>query len=110
VNSTTSDIIEASADATGRPWSSSAPDVTDSRNIAVRPEVGIVVFDSRAPIGTGQGVYMSATARLLDSDETVRGIEAFSRRSVAHGGRAPGCGSTKPPPAADRTTVSPLTR
>ena len=82
MNPTTSDIIEASADATGRPWSSSAPDVTDSRNIAVRPEVGIVVFDSRAPIGTGQGVYMSATARLLDSDETVRGIEAFSRRRL----------------------------
>ena len=105
---TARDIIEASlylvlatADAAGRPWSSpvyfahigfteffwvSSPDVTHSRNIEVRPEVGIVVFDSGAPIRTGQGVYMSAAARLLEGDETARGIEAFSRRSVAHGG------------------------
>lgn len=102
------DIIEASrylvlatADATGRPWSSpvyfahigltefywvSSPDVTHSRNIAVRPEVGIVVFDSQAAIGTGQGVYMSAMARLLGQGEATEGMEAFSRRSVAHGG------------------------
>jgi hypothetical protein len=105
---TVRDIIEASrylvlatADTTGRPWSSpvyfahigfaqffwvSSPDVTHSRNIDVRPEVGIAVFDSQAAIGTGQGVYMSAAARLADDDETGRGIEAFSRRSVAHGG------------------------
>jgi nitroimidazol reductase NimA-like FMN-containing flavoprotein (pyridoxamine 5'-phosphate oxidase superfamily) len=82
---TARDIIEASlylvlatADAAGRPWSSpvyfahigfteffwvSSPDVTHSRNIEVRPEVGIVVFDSGSPIRTGQGVYMSAAAR-----------------------------------------------
>jgi hypothetical protein len=93
--------VLATADATGRPWSSpvyfahiglteffwvSAPDVTHSRNIAARPEVGIVVFDSGAAIGTGQGVYMSATARLLEGGETAAGLEAFSRRSVAHGG------------------------
>jgi Pyridoxamine 5'-phosphate oxidase len=105
---TVRDIIEASrylvlatADAAGRPWSSpvyfahigvaeffwvSSPDVTHSRNIAVRPEVGIVVFDSQAAIGAGQGVYMSATAKLLEYGETTPGIEAFSRRSVAHGG------------------------
>ena len=106
---TVSNIIEASrylvlatADAAGRPWSSpvyfahigfseffwvSSPDVTHSRNIAVRPEVGIVVFDSQVPIGAGQGVYMSAVAELLEGGQTVQGIEAFSRRSVAHGGR-----------------------
>ena len=105
---TARDIIEASrylvlatADAAGRPWSSpvyfahiglteffwvSSPEVTHSRNIAVRPEVGIVIFDSQVPIGAGQGVYMSAVARLLYGDETARGLEAFSRRSVAHGG------------------------
>ncbi len=107
---TISDLIEAShylvlatADAAGRPWSSpvyfahigsaeffwvSSPDVTHSRNIAVRPEVGIAIFDSHAAIGTGQGVYMSAVAGLIEDDaETARGIEAFSRRSVMHGGR-----------------------
>ena len=64
----------------------SSPDVTHSRNIAVRPEVGIVVFDSQVAIGAGQGVYMSAAATPVEGAETARGIEAFSRRSVAHGG------------------------
>jgi Pyridoxamine 5'-phosphate oxidase len=94
-------LVLATADAAGRPWSSpvyfahidlaeffwvSPPDVTHSRNIAVRPEVGIVVFDSQVAIGAGQGVYMSAVATLVEGGETARGIEAFSRRSVAHGG------------------------
>ena len=107
---TVRDIIEASrylvlatADATGRPWSSpvyfahigfaefywvSSPGVTHSVNIAVRPEVGIAIFDSQAAIGTGQGVYMSAAATLVEGGETARGIAAFSARSVAHGGQA----------------------
>ena len=95
-------LVLATADATGRPWSSpvyfahidfteffwvSSVHVTPSRNIAARPEVGIVVFDSQAAIGTGQGVYMSAVAKLLGTGEISSGIEAFSRRSVAHGGR-----------------------
>jgi len=95
-------LVLATADAAGRPWASpvyfahvgfteffwvSSPGVTHSRNIEVRPEVSIVVFDSQAAIGTGQGVYMPAVARLLDGDETAQGLEAFSRRSVAHGGR-----------------------
>jgi nitroimidazol reductase NimA-like FMN-containing flavoprotein (pyridoxamine 5'-phosphate oxidase superfamily) len=94
-------LVLATADAAGRPWSSpvyfahieltdffwvSSPEATHSRNIAVRPEAGIAIFDSQVPIGAGQGVYMSAVARLLDEDETARGLEAFSRRSVAHGG------------------------
>jgi hypothetical protein len=103
------DIIEASrylvlatADATGRPRSSPvyfahigfteflwvcSPEATHSVNIAVRPEVGIVVFDSQAAIGAGQGVYMSAAATLLEEGEVARGIEAFSSRSAAHGSR-----------------------
>ncbi|NEE02415.1 pyridoxamine 5'-phosphate oxidase family protein [Phytoactinopolyspora halotolerans] len=95
-------LVLATADATGRPWSSpvyfahigfteflwvSNPDVTHSRNIAGRPEVGIVIFDSRAEIGTGQGVYMSAVGELLEGDDVREGIDAYSRRSVAHGGR-----------------------
>jgi Pyridoxamine 5'-phosphate oxidase len=106
---TVRDIIEASrylvlatADAAGRPWSSpvyfahagfteffwvSSPEATHSVNIAVRPEVGIVVFDSQVAIGAGQGVYMPAVATLLKGGETAQAIEAFSGRSVAHGGR-----------------------
>ena len=97
---TVRDIIEASrylvlatADAAGRPWSSpvyfahtgfteffwvSAPDATHSRNIAVRPEVGIAIFDSQVAIGTGQGLYMSAIAKLLEDGETPRAISSPS--------------------------------
>lgn len=94
-------LVLSTADATGRPWASpvyfahigfteffwvSSPEVTHSRNIAERREVGIAVFDSHAPIGTGQGVYMPAVAEVLDGPGAARGIEVFSRRSVLHGG------------------------
>ncbi len=94
-------MVLATADETGRPWASpvyfansgyaeffwvSSPDATHSRNIAVRPQVGIVIFDSQVPIGTGQGVYMTAVAEELSGAELEREIEVFSRRSLAHGG------------------------
>ena len=40
------------------------------------------------PIGTGQGVYAEAVAACLSGAEVARGIALFSRRSLAHGGRA----------------------
>jgi nitroimidazol reductase NimA-like FMN-containing flavoprotein (pyridoxamine 5'-phosphate oxidase superfamily) len=88
------------ADGSGRPWVSpvyyahegyerfywvSSPEATHSRNIVARPEVAIVIFDSRAPVGRGQGVYMSALAEELSGDDLDRGIAIFSRRSEAHG-------------------------
>ena len=115
-------MVLATADGTGRPWSSpvyfahidfaeffwvSSPGVTHSRNIAVRPEVGIAVFDSQVAIGAGQGLYMPAAAKLLQDGETARGIEAFSRHSVAmairngrarRSGPAPACDSIRPLP------------
>lgn len=97
-------LVLATADADGRPWSSpvyfansgpaeffwvSSPEATHSRNIAVRAEVGIVIFDSSVAIGTGQGVYMSAVAQQVTADgDLARGIDVFSRRSLAHGGVA----------------------
>jgi len=88
------------ADEAGRPWVSpvyyavagyreffwvSSPEATHSRNLAARPEVAIVIFDSRAPVGAGQGVYISTTAEELEGDELDRGIGVFCRRSQAHG-------------------------
>src|SRR5215208_5307594 len=88
------------ADEAGRPWVSpvyyapagyteffwvSAPDAQHSRNLAARPEVSIVIFDSQAPIGAGQGVYVSAIAEELSGTELDRDIGVFSRRSQAHG-------------------------
>jgi nitroimidazol reductase NimA-like FMN-containing flavoprotein (pyridoxamine 5'-phosphate oxidase superfamily) len=96
-------MVLATADETGRPWASpvyfafsgyteffwvSSPEATHSRNIAVRPEVGIVVFDSKVPIGTGQGVYMPAVAEQIEGAELQRAIDVFSRRSLEHGGVA----------------------
>jgi len=104
------EIIESSlyltlgtADAEGRPWASpvyyaverhaefiwvSSPDATHSHNLGARPEVSIVIFDSRAPIGTGQGVYMTAVAEEVPQADTDRVLGIYSRRSQAHGGNA----------------------
>ena len=96
-------MVLATADEAGRPWASpvyfanagytellwvSSPEAIHSRNIARRPEVGIVIFDSRVPIGTGQGVYMTAIAEAVAPEGIERGIDVFSRRSRAHGGVA----------------------
>src|SRR5919112_6796163 len=96
-------MVLATADASGRPWAApvyfahsgyqeffwvSSPEATHSRNIAVRPQVSIVIFDSRVPVGSGQGVYMAASAEETSGDTLERGIEVFSRRSLATGGVA----------------------
>lgn len=96
-------LVLGTADAAGRPWTTpvyfahedyreyfwvSAPDRTHSQNIAARPAVAIVIFDSQARINTGQGVYLAATAEQVDDADVARGIELFSARSLAHGGAA----------------------
>lgn len=95
-------MVLGTADEAGRPWVSpvyyapasysefvwvSSPKATHSRNLATRPEVSIVIFDSQVPIGTGQGVYMRAAAEELAGPDRDRGIASFSRRSEEHGGR-----------------------
>ena len=66
----------------------SKPGARHSRNIAVRPEVGIVVFDSTVPISTGQGVYVDAVVdELTDSADLGHYLELFSDSTVARGGR-----------------------
>lgn len=67
----------------------SRPEARHSRNIAVRAEVSIAIFDSTVPIGAGQAVYMRALAELVeDPGEVERGIGIFSSRSLRHGGAA----------------------
>jgi uncharacterized protein YhbP (UPF0306 family) len=92
-------MVLATADEDGVPWASpvwfapdgytrflwvSREDTRHSRNLGVRPQLSIVIFDSSAPIGTGEGVYTDAVAELLTEPEPA--IEVFSRRSVAQGG------------------------
>ncbi|HET8872916.1 MAG TPA: pyridoxamine 5'-phosphate oxidase family protein [Gaiellaceae bacterium] len=102
------------ADTNGRPWVSpvwyapeayreffwvSYPDARHSRNVAARPEIAIVIFDSRAPVGSGQGVFMSAVAEQVADSELERGIGFFSRRSQLQGARAWRHADVQPPAA-----------
>jgi nitroimidazol reductase NimA-like FMN-containing flavoprotein (pyridoxamine 5'-phosphate oxidase superfamily) len=90
----------ATADGDGRPWAApvwyahqdytdflwvSRPGTRHSRNLASRPELAIVIFDSTVPVGGAQAVYVEALAEELVGAERERGIAIFSRRSQAHG-------------------------
>lgn len=82
----------ATADESGVPWASpvwyatedyraffwvSSAQARHSRNVAARPHVGIVIFDSQVPGGTGQGVYLSAAVQELAAAELDDGIVIF---------------------------------
>jgi hypothetical protein len=77
----------AAASPTQLLWGSD-PNARHSRNIAGRPEIGLVVFDSTAPIGGAEGVYMEAAAEQLTGVELERAIEIYSRRSQEVGAPA----------------------
>ncbi len=87
----------ATADADGQPWASpvwyapaeyrrffwvSSPAATHSRNLAVRPDLAIVIFDSHEA-GGWKALYMTAVAEELDDVDD--GIQIFSRRSIEQG-------------------------
>ena len=55
----------------------SSPDATHSRNLAQRPQVSLVIFDSRQPPGSGQAVYIAATAEELTGAEVARGLTVY---------------------------------
>ena len=58
----------------------SSPTAHHSMNLASRPEIAIVIFDSTAPIGQGQAVYLNAHASVVGEDELARRCaEAFAR-------------------------------
>jgi uncharacterized protein YhbP (UPF0306 family) len=105
-------LVLGTADEAGRPWASpvwyaheqyteffwvSSPEARHSRNLSTRPEVGIVIFDSRQPAGTGQGAYLSAVAAKLAGTDVDRGIGVFSRRSVTEGMREWTLADVQPP-------------
>lgn len=94
-------MVLATSNEQGEPWASpvyfahedyrqflwvSRPSRTHSQNIAVRPEVSIVIFDSSVPISSGMGAYCRATAEQVTGDDRISAMEAFSRRSLSHGG------------------------
>jgi nitroimidazol reductase NimA-like FMN-containing flavoprotein (pyridoxamine 5'-phosphate oxidase superfamily) len=88
------------ADGAGVPWVSpvwyapaeyreffwvSRPGTRHSRNLAQRPEVAMVIFDSHRA-GGWNALYLAGSGEELDDVEA--GIEIFSRRAVAQGLRA----------------------
>jgi hypothetical protein len=92
----------ATADGEGRPWASpvfyatadytefywiSAPAATHSRNLAQRPQLSIVIFDSGVPEGMGQAVYLSATAEQVPAEDLGRALAVYP------GPAEPGTGS-----------------
>jgi len=93
-------MILATADDRGTPWATpvwfanpdgrrflwvSSPTTRHSRNIASRPDVAIVIYDSRTAVADRQAVYAEATAHEVAEDELEEGIEIFSRESVSQG-------------------------
>lgn len=50
----------------------SSPDARHSRNLADRPAVQIVIFDSSVPVGAGECVYLAATAARVEDAELER--------------------------------------
>ncbi len=96
---TNSYMTLATADAEGHPWATpvwfahdgyrelywvSAPGARHSANLADRPELSIVVFDSTVAAGEGQAVYLTATAAEQTAD-LARGVAAIARKSAANG-------------------------
>jgi len=90
----------STADASGLPWVSpvwfatvdhrrffwvSDPDARHSHNLAARPELAIVIFDSTVAVGEAQPVYMSATAEVVPADELDEGLAVFAQGSEAQG-------------------------
>ena len=88
------------ADEEGRPWVSpvwfapvtyrellwaSSPEARHSRNLATRPEVAVVIFDSHR-VGAWSGLYLAGVAEELREVDDAIGV--YSRRSEAQGFRA----------------------
>ncbi|MCW6010798.1 pyridoxamine 5'-phosphate oxidase family protein [Micromonospora sp. CPCC 205371] len=68
----------------------SSPDAHHSANIAARPDIAMVIFDSTAAIGEGRAVYVEARAALVADDELAeRSAEAFARVAPGAKGFAP---------------------
>ena len=85
----------ATADRDGRPWASpvyytpdnggdfywvSRPDSRHSRNLTDRPEVGIVIYDSRVPLFAAEAVYLTAHAEQVGEPELERCADLFRGR------------------------------
>ena len=93
-------MVLGTADADGVPWVSpvwfasedgetflwmSKPGTRHSRNIAARPEMAIVIFDSSVDSADAAALYLSAVATELDGAERDAAVGVYSRVSEAQG-------------------------
>jgi len=102
----------ATADEHGRPWASpvwfatvdylefvwvSSPEARHSRNLALRPELAIVIFDSRQAPGTGEAVYLSARGGEVSEPDLDRCLDVYSTISQREGLAAWNRSDVEPP-------------
>ncbi|HEY2506464.1 MAG TPA: pyridoxamine 5'-phosphate oxidase family protein [Streptosporangiaceae bacterium] len=88
-------LVLGTADAEGRPWVTpvfyaahgehrvlwvSSPDSRHSRNISARPAVAITIFDSHAPIGKAEAIYLEATAEPVGNHAVAADLERLNTR------------------------------
>jgi nitroimidazol reductase NimA-like FMN-containing flavoprotein (pyridoxamine 5'-phosphate oxidase superfamily) len=93
-------MVLGTADEAGVPWVTplwyaqsdyrrffwvSSPDRRHSRNVRMRPEVSVVIFDSHVAVGGALAVYMSARAEELSGAELERDIALFDAAGQAQG-------------------------
>ncbi len=71
-----SPVYFATADYAAFYWMS-AKDAEHSRNIAQRPLISMVIFDSQVPPYHGRAVYLTATATELAGDDLVRALDIY---------------------------------
>jgi hypothetical protein len=99
------------ADEAGHPWVSpvfyaargyaefywmSSPEVAHSQNLARRPQVSIVIFDSQVVPGNARPVYMSAVAEMLSGADVDRGLDVYPG-AAERGGRPVNADELQPP-------------
>ena len=88
-------MVLGTSDESGQPWVSpvyftasrneefywiSSPQAKHSRNIAMRSQISMVIFDSQVPDGKGQAVYISAVAQELTGSEFERSLVVYNGR------------------------------
>ena len=90
----------ATVDADGRPWATpvwfatrnredffwvSRPGARHSRNLTATRAVGIVVFDSTAPVGEASAIYVEANAEEVGRDDRTNALAVFNECALAQG-------------------------
>lgn len=88
-------LVLGTADAEGRPWVTpvfyaarddhcifwvSAPDSRHSRNIAHRSTIAITIFDSHAPIGAAEALYLEASATPVHDHDRHTAVDILNSR------------------------------